>query len=58
MNLKQMEKVVTDHLIESTGIKESIKAAHEKIEKVDGKINWVMGLIALVFMALLVNALR
>ena len=51
MNLKQLESVVTQHLIESTGIK-------ERLNQLDKKMTWILGLISLVFVALLGNALR
>lgn len=47
----QLEKKLTDHLIESTGIKEHLK-------QLDSKMTWVLTLIGLVFVALLGNALR
>lgn len=51
MTLKQLELTVTNHLIESTGIK-------ERLHQLDKKMTWVLGLISLVFVALLGNALR
>lgn len=51
MKFKELEKLVTDHLMESTGIK-------QHLANLDSKMNWVMGLIACVFIALLSNYLR
>ena len=46
MTIRQLEKVVTKHLIESTGIT-------TKLASVDNKINWVLGLISAAFIVLL-----
>lgn len=46
MKLKELEKLVTDHLIQSTGIV-------TRLDNVDTKVNWILGLISLVFIALL-----
>lgn len=51
MTLKELEKIVTEHLIQSTGIV-------TRLDNVDSKVNWILGLIACVFVALLGMAFR
>lgn len=46
MTLEELEKLVTKHLIESTGIV-------AKLDDVNDKINWVLGLIAAAFIVVL-----
>ena len=46
MTFKQLEKIVTDHLIQSTGIT-------TRLTNIESRLNWIFGLIAAAFVAVL-----
>lgn len=55
MTVKELEKIVTDHLIESADVNRAFK---DGIGNLNYKMNWVLGLISAAGIALLVQVMR
>lgn len=51
MKVKELEQLLLSHLQESSGIQ-------EKIKNLNSKMNWILGLIAAIFVAFVTKAMK